>query len=1048
VVAGAVLLFSPRVSALNPLLNISQYAHTAWTVREGFSPGKVLSITQTVDGFIWLGTDAGLLRFDGVRTVPLQVSPDQHLPAKKITALLATPDGALWIGTVKGLASWKGGKLRIYPDFAGLPIMALHEDREGAVWVGATTEPPAGKLCAIHNDAVNCYGKDGALENGAMGIHEDSKKRLWVGGVDGFLRWHPGASRFYSLAGEARVISEPDVIEHFAEESDGSLLIQHFAEESDGSLLIPLRGRVARFVDGTLKGGYLYPRSARQFLGESILRDRDGGLWVGTMAHGLVHIRQGGTDNFSESEGLSGNLVSAVFEDREGSVWVGTNNGFDRFRAYAVATFGEREGISVGDAHAAAAQDGSLWWWNADRRLSRWDRGRGGHGRVQEVSVLGLSQHDSYCSTRFAYCYQAFLFQDLDGRMWINTGSGVVGQLRSGRFVPMDAPGGLVYAIAMASDSKGNLWISNHHGGLLHLFRGKLVRQIPQDALGRTDFVSALTADQSDGGVWLGFSKGGIAYLRDGQIRTSYTAADGLGGGRVNDVRLDHAGTLWIATDNGLSRLKDARVATFSTKNGLPCDRIGWLVEADDHALWLHAACGLVRIAPADIDAWAAERTGPERAIQPLVLDDHDGVPPLAELGDFPQPKGSISADGTIWFVSADGLRTFDPHHLGLNTLPAPVHIEQLTYDGKPFDVGQALALPPRVRDLTIAYTALSYVAPERVRFRYKLEGFDPEWHSVGNRRQAYYTNLPPRAYRFRVMASNDNGVWNDVGASLDFSIAPAYYQTARFRAGIVVAVLALVWAMHKLRVRQLAHQFDARLHERVSERTRIARELHDTLLQSFHGVMFRFQAAANVLPERPLDAKQRLETALKQGQHAIREGRDAVQGLRDSTVATNDLAVALRALGEELAASEGNGADGRTATVSVAIQGTPEALRPIIRDDIYRIGSEALRNAFRHARARRIEMEIRYDASRFQLRVRDDGHGIDTGTLEAHRAGHFGLPGMRERAERIGGHVEVWSKAGMGTEVALTIPGATVYASPRTRRPFWSLAGRPQADL
>jgi signal transduction histidine kinase len=761
------------------------------------------------------------------------------------------------------------------------------------------------------------------------------------------------------------------------------------------------------------------------------------------MAHGLVHIRQHGTDSFSELEGLSGNRVSALFEDREGSVWVGTNKGFDRFRAYAVATFAEREGISVGAAHVVAARDGSLWWLNADRQLSRWGRGRGGDGRVQQETVVGLPKDDSYCSTRFAYCYQAFLFQDNDGRMWI-AASGGVGHLRSGRFVPRDAPGGLVYA--MASDPTGNLWISNFDRGLLHLFRGTLVQQIPWDALERKDLVTALTADQSDGGVWLGFSKGGIAYLRDGKIRASYTAADGLGDGRVSDLRLDHDGALWIATDNGLSRLKDARVATLSTKDGLPCDRVGWLVEAEDHALWLYTACGLVRIARAEIDAWAAGRAGPERAIQAIVLDDHDGVPPLAEPGNAPGPKASTSPDGTIWFVTADGLRAFDPHHLSLNTLPAPVHIEQLTYDGKPFDAGQALPLPARVHDLTISYTALSYVAPERVLFRYKLEGFDQEWHNVGNRRQAYYTNLPPRAYRFRVMASNNDGVWNEVGASLDFSIAPAYYQTAWFRTGIVAAVLALVWALYTFRVRQLAHQFDVRLQERVAERTRIARELHDTLLQSFHGVMFRFQAAANVLPERPLDAKQRLETALKHGSQAIREGRDAVQGLRDSTVITNDLVVALGALGEELAAIEGNGTPGQTASVEVAIQGTPKALRPITRDDIFRIGSEALRNAFRHARARRIEVEIRYDARQFQLRVRDDGQGIDVGTLDAHRAGHFGLAGMRERAEQIGGHVEVWSKAGMGTEVALTIPGATVYASPRTRRHFWSVAGRRQA--
>jgi signal transduction histidine kinase len=296
------------------------------------------------------------------------------------------------------------------------------------------------------------------------------------------------------------------------------------------------------------------------------------------------------------------------------------------------------------------------------------------------------------------------------------------------------------------------------------------------------------------------------------------------------------------------------------------------------------------------------------------------------------------------------------------------------------------------------------------------------------------------------VTASNNDGVWNQTGASLNFFIAPAYYQTTWFRTAIIAAGLALLAVLYRLRVRQLAHVFDARLQERVNERTRIARELHDTLLQSFHGVMFRFQAAANVLPDRPLEAKQRLDTALKHGTHAIRDGRDAIQGLRASTVVTNDLAVALSTLGEELARTPINDVLTETAELDVAIQGTPRTLRPIVRDEIYRIGGEALRNAFRHARARRIEVEIRYDDRRFQLRVRDNGQGIDGAMVNADRAGHFGLAGMRERAELIGGQFEIWSEAGMGTEVALTIPDAAVYETPVARRRIWSLIRRTRA--
>jgi len=406
------------------------------------------------------------------------------------------------------------------------------------------------------------------------------------------------------------------------------------------------------------------------------------------------------------------------------------------------------------------------------------------------------------------------------------------------------------------------------------------------------------------------------------------------------------------------------------------------------------------------------------------------------------QPAVGKSPDGRLWFVSDTVLQVIDPSRLRRNRIPPPVYVEDVRADGKDYSPSARVGLPPHSRDVEISYAGLSFTTPQKVRFRYRLDGRDGEWQDAGTRRQVFYSDLPPGQYRFHVMASNNDGVWNEAGATLDFSIAAAYYQTAWFRSGVVVAMLALVWALYQFRVRQLAHEFNVRLEERVNERTRIARDLHDTLLQSFHGVMFRLQGAANVLPERPLEAKQRLETALEQGTHAIREGRDAVQGLRASTTVTNDVAVALSTLGEELAATQTNDAYTGAPRLDVAIEGTPRDLRPIVRDDIYRIGSEALRNAFRHARARRIEVEIRYEDRRFQLRVRDDGRGIDGAALDAERIKHFGVGGMRERSELIGGQLEVWSEAGMGTEVALTIPAAAVYATPHARRGFWPFAG------
>jgi signal transduction histidine kinase len=392
-------------------------------------------------------------------------------------------------------------------------------------------------------------------------------------------------------------------------------------------------------------------------------------------------------------------------------------------------------------------------------------------------------------------------------------------------------------------------------------------------------------------------------------------------------------------------------------------------------------------------------------------------------------PHLTKARDGRLWFTSADGVTVVDPRHLPINSLPPPVHVEQVIADRKPYEPASQLKLPPLVRDLQIDYTALSFVAPEKNQFRYKLEGHDRDWQDAGNRRQAFFTDLDPGRYRFRVIASNNSGVWNEEGASLDVEVAPAFWQTNWFRALCVLVVLALAYMLYRLRVAQIARHFNATLDARVGERTRIARDLHDTLLQSFQGLLFRFQAVLMLLPGDPAKARQVLEGAVDQASQALTEGRDAVQGLRDAATETNDLAEAIRALTGGLTTEA---ADGEAASVRIHVEGAPRKLHPIVRDEVFRIADEALRNAFRHARANQVEVEIRYDVREFRLRVRDDGSGVDPAILEAgRREGHFGLPGMRERAQVIGGKLTVWSGLGAGTEVEIVVPGSRAYQAP-----------------
>jgi signal transduction histidine kinase/ligand-binding sensor domain-containing protein len=990
IVFGVLLTCCCFAFALNPALDVNQYAHTAWTIRDGFFKGVINSIAQTPDGYLWLGTEFGLLRFDGVRTVPWAPPTGEHLPSSLITRLLVTRDGRLWIATRGGLASWKNGKLTQYPELGGQIVAALLEDHRGAVWAGGLATPTA-RLCAIQSAKVQCYGADGSFGAGVLSLYEYGDS-LWAGAATGLWRW-TDPPKLYPLPGPLPELSA-------------------LVKGDNGALWMALHGGISQLVDGKVQP-YPLP-SSRSFRPRVFLRDREGDLWIGTSGQGLLHVHQGTTDLFTSADGLSSDRISSLFEDCEGNIWVGTDDGLDRFRDFAVPKISFKQGLSnVAVSSVLAARDGSFWLGTSDG-LNRWKNGQIAIYRKRN----GLP--DDVLES---------LGQDDRGRIWVSTLHGIA-YFEDGRFTPVSSvPTEMVHSIA--EGSAGNLWIADLHQGLFHLLEGGLVEQIPWARLGRQNYwLSALNSDRVTGGLWLGFFQGGLTYFKDGQVRASYAATDGLGNGTVNDLRLDREGALWAATDGGLSRLKDGRITTLTSQNGLPCDAAQWTIEDNDQSFWLYMACGLVRVARSELDAWV---TDPKHAITATVFDSSDGVRSRADAGGY-SPRVAKSPDGKLWFVTYDGVSVVDPRHLSINKRPPPVHIEQITADRKTYNATSRLRLPPLVRDLEIDYTALSLVAPEKIHFKYKLEGRDGDWQDAGNRRQAFYTDLPPRGYRFRVMASNNSGVWNEAGASFDFSVALAYYQTTWFRLSCGAAVLMLVAALYRLRLRYLARQFNMRLEERVNERTRIARDLHDTLLQSFQGLSMKLYGLTFMIPDRPNEAKNTLETIIEQARQAISEGRNAVQGLRSSTVISNDLAQAISTFAKNLAAPEDGG---NCPEFRLLVEGESRDLAPLVRDEVHRVACEALRNAFRHAHATRIEVEIQYERRHLRLRVGDNGRGIDAKVLnEGGRAGHHGLPGMQERAQLVGSKLVVRSKLNSGTEIELTLPAALAYAqSPAARR-------------
>jgi signal transduction histidine kinase len=492
----------------------------------------------------------------------------------------------------------------------------------------------------------------------------------------------------------------------------------------------------------------------------------------------------------------------------------------------------------------------------------------------------------------------------------------------------------------------------------------------------------------------------------------------------VNSVYVDRAGTVWAGTNHGLCRL-DQSSHTFTSyfaRDGLADSAVKGILEDERGDLWLSTSAGLSRFNP---------RVGTVRNYY-----GSDGLPG----NEFRFAAASKSSTGEMFFGSSRGLLAFFPERVNDNTSPPPVVLTDFWLFGDRWRVGKdplkqsisftrSLTFAPSQNIFSFEFSALSYSDPTRNRYRYRLEGLEEQWNERDStRRFVTYTTLAPGDYVFRVQASNSLGVWNTTGVSVQIRVLGPWWTWWWVRAALLLLTLTAMIALYRFRVRQLAYQLNLRLDERVGERTRIARELHDTLLQSFHGLLFRFQAARNMLPRRPEDAIQALDGAITRAEQAIAEGRNAIQDLRCEPSAHSDLEHLLTAIGKELAGSRDANHD--SPSVSVTVEGKRQALSPILQDEVYRIARELLRNAYQHSQARQIEAEIRYDQAQLRLRIRDDGKGIDPKVLqEGGRAGHWGLPGIRERAKQIEARLDIWSEAGAGTEVELTVPASVAYA-------------------
>ena len=966
--------------AVDPQQPATSYIRTTFTVEDGLSSNVVNAIVQTRNGFLWIGTDAGLNRFNGRHFTPIYFRGTKSTPQGIVSTLVEGPDGDLWIGTNAGLLRISRLALDqfdrslsvFYHPGAGNSdeITCLHFSRDGTLWVGTNA--------GLYRFVSNRF--EAATPRASISRIEES--------VDGHLLII--SSRGFVELDGTRVVGHPGLSDQLGIPSDGFF---HVFEDREGTVWFCTAKGLARRINGSIER--FQPYGAGGYAAYRVYEDPQRNLWV---------LRPTGIFRVSSTrlEPLAPNipLRPATTADREGNLWIGTNGeGLMRFKDRPIRMFTKADGLP------------------------------------NNIPMTVLSKRD--------------------GSLWVGNNCGGLSVFNGERIKTYNENDGLSNACvwALAEGNRGELWVGTWGGGLFRFADGHFIQFGPRQGLAG-EVVRAITI-ASDGSLWIA-TEGGLSHMMNGQFR-NYTISDGLSSNRVVSVYQDRRGNMWVGTSRGVNRMAGDRFTPVLSSNEIFDPRYISLGEDSSGDLYaLSAPKGIDRIDgnqlvglnhDLDLLSMATSQRGElwftggngifrfssaafrqNQGVQEAPLDyawfgRTDGM--ASTQCSIGTPNMAIAADGKLWVATVQGLAMLDLQHLPFTSAKPLIYVDEVTVGRERRPAGRELALPPGTHHVELRFDSISLAWPEKIRFQYRMDDVDPVWLNADNSLTAVYTTISVGRHVFRIRACNSDGVWDRSGISFPVTQKPYFYETGWFRLVAVIAFVLTLTGGYRLRLHQIHAQMNARLDERVTERMRIARDLHDTLLQSFHGLLPRFQAVQNLLPGRIAEAQRVLEAAVDDAAQAITEARDAVQDLRSSTTATSDLAKAIEVLGEELRAHQ-TSAGGAPTDFSVRVGGTAQRLHPMLRDEIYRIAAEAVRNAFHHARSRQIEVEIRYDAQQFRVRVRDDGIGIDARVLSHEgRPGHFGLKGMRERARGIGGELDVWSEHGAGTEVELIIPAS-----------------------
>jgi len=974
----SLLVWHPCTHAAGSRPLLTDYTHTAWTELDG-APTGATKFAQGADGWLWIATPTGLYRFDGVHFQRITQIYGQALASSNIMALAIAPDGAIWIGyRVGGVSVFRKDGAHTYAEADGLqPVGAMHIEiaPDGAAWVamrdGLAVLPKGGQRFQYLPPEAGVP---------ALGVFQTlfaSDGTTWIGTNTGAFFRRRGETAFSRAWPRGRALVA------LSEAPDGAIWANDF---NLGNFKL---SRTAPPAGTALRS---------EFEGTAVRFDQQGTTWV-THSHAIERKLPGGgpEQQVARSDNLSGPMLGATFTDREGNLWIGTSRGVDRLRRNRLHTTPVVRQLEY--PALVSGPDGAMWV------------GDYGHADLWSFSPDGRLRREVEGALTASYTGP-------DGVVWLGGMEGVIRRGSDGTVSTIPAPAGLkgLRVHALQQDRHGKLWASFSSGkGVYQLVDGQWRKSGGLQGLPENLLTTTMSLDHA-GDLWMGHLRSQITVIGDGTVR-HLGPGQGLQLGTILSLQVEGQ-TMWVGGENGVALYRNDRFTTLLGTGNEVFRGASGIVHVPGGDLWINGAEGLYRLPADDLDQWfkdGSRRVAFER------FDAQDGM-----QGHAPQlrpvPSLKRARDGLLWYATTGGVGTIDPAHILRNPLPPPVEVTGLLADGVGLAIPHrgVMVLPHGTRDLQIDFTALSLSLPERVRLRYRLVGLDRAWQEPVGRRQAYYTNLAPGQYRFEVIASNEDQVWNTAGAALEIDIPPTFVQSVWFKLLLAALGLLLLYAAYALRIRYLTRRMQERLQERLAERTRIARTLHDTLLQSMQSLLLSFDAHSRHLKEGTPE-RTRLDQTLNLAEQLLVEGRDQIMDLRASA-SPEVLPLTLEQFGKGLAQHRAHQFD-------MKVSGTARQLRADVHDEIYAIAREALFNASRYADASRIALEINYSGSAFVMRIRDNGRGLDKSVAAAgNRPGHWGLQGMRERANCIGAALDIVSQAGDGTVITVTVPAKKAY--------------------